>query len=576
MQEVFSKFAALFSSPVYQGMDLQLQPGTIERVLGRRETGPIVLQISAVKGEIRGTESLKIQATVSDGKDSCIAIFTKDAAQAIKGEALRQYSVLETERYLVEEKSGRMYIRIAHVKDFTDGPAAAKETTLKRVHEEPAPADAEEASETEEFTPVAEVSLYKKLRALRVRVLERPPVRSWSNSKGTGKLFSVLLCDESGRIRLTGFNEQVDVFYSLLRPGKVYRVADVGVRQSNKNFSTDTESDYDLCVRRDTKISECPGGSSSIPQIEFSFSSIAALEAAEAGSRHDVAGVVLEALASSTVVVRSTGKEACRRDIRIADRSERSVWVSLWGDSVEAVTEHNVGDVVALKGCYVRIFGTTTLVARHDTALYINLDISEVRQLHGWHSSGGAVVRDIGSSTGRPSLSEPERKSLEEMQQETGGVFQARCVVSGFHYDSPCTYMACAGERCGKKLVETADGYYCEKCNETRDGFLRKYILKTVLADSTAQLHTVLFSNTAEKLLGLSAEAAEEIFQQGGEEYRQLLKPLLHQDVLVQISCRTETYMDAAVWKGSVQSLVCLDYERETELALALLSETPQ
>lgn len=42
-------------------------------------------------------------------------------------------------------------------------------------------------------------------------------VRTWSNSRGEGKLFSLDLVDESGEIRLTGFREQVDKFYDYIQ-----------------------------------------------------------------------------------------------------------------------------------------------------------------------------------------------------------------------------------------------------------------------------------------------------------------------------------------------------------------------
>lgn len=41
-------------------------------------------------------------------------------------------------------------------------------------------------------------------------------IRTWSNARGEGKLFSMDLCDESGEIRATAFKEQVDKFYDYI------------------------------------------------------------------------------------------------------------------------------------------------------------------------------------------------------------------------------------------------------------------------------------------------------------------------------------------------------------------------
>jgi replication factor A1 len=53
--------------------------------------------------------------------------------------------------------------------------------------------------------------------AVKARVTNKSPIKTWSNSKGEGKLFSMDLLDETGEIRMTGFNLQVDMLYDLLK-----------------------------------------------------------------------------------------------------------------------------------------------------------------------------------------------------------------------------------------------------------------------------------------------------------------------------------------------------------------------
>lgn len=52
---------------------------------------------------------------------------------------------------------------------------------------------------------------------IKARVTNKSAIRTWSNSRGDGKLFSVDLLDESGEIRMTGFNNAVDQFYDLIK-----------------------------------------------------------------------------------------------------------------------------------------------------------------------------------------------------------------------------------------------------------------------------------------------------------------------------------------------------------------------
>lgn len=52
---------------------------------------------------------------------------------------------------------------------------------------------------------------------IKARVTNKSNIRTWSNSKGEGKLFSFDLVDESGEIRVTGFRDAVDKFYDYIQ-----------------------------------------------------------------------------------------------------------------------------------------------------------------------------------------------------------------------------------------------------------------------------------------------------------------------------------------------------------------------
>jgi ssDNA-binding replication factor A large subunit len=57
---------------------------------------------------------------------------------------------------------------------------------------------------------------------IRVRVTYKSEVKEWHNQRGQGRLFTVHFVDETGEIRATGFNDQVDSFYDKLKEGNVY------------------------------------------------------------------------------------------------------------------------------------------------------------------------------------------------------------------------------------------------------------------------------------------------------------------------------------------------------------------
>ena len=52
-------------------------------------------------------------------------------------------------------------------------------------------------------------------------MVKRTDVKEWTNSRGTGKLFSFTVTDDSGDIRITAFNEEVDKFFNIVENNKV-------------------------------------------------------------------------------------------------------------------------------------------------------------------------------------------------------------------------------------------------------------------------------------------------------------------------------------------------------------------
>ena len=63
--------------------------------------------------------------------------------------------------------------------------------------------------------------LYRDRWTIRGRVTQKSNIRTWSNSRGEGRLFNIVIVDESGEIRATAFNAEVDKFYNLIEVNKV-------------------------------------------------------------------------------------------------------------------------------------------------------------------------------------------------------------------------------------------------------------------------------------------------------------------------------------------------------------------
>lgn len=64
--------------------------------------------------------------------------------------------------------------------------------------------------------PIVGLSPYQNKWVIKARVTSKSTIRTWSNARGEGKLFSMDLTDESGEIRATAFKDQCDKFYDMI------------------------------------------------------------------------------------------------------------------------------------------------------------------------------------------------------------------------------------------------------------------------------------------------------------------------------------------------------------------------
>ena len=69
--------------------------------------------------------------------------------------------------------------------------------------------------------PIIALNPFQNRWIIKASVTSKATIRTWSNARGDGKLFSMNLADQSGSIRATAFNAAVDKFYEMLEVWKI-------------------------------------------------------------------------------------------------------------------------------------------------------------------------------------------------------------------------------------------------------------------------------------------------------------------------------------------------------------------
>lgn len=401
--------------------------------------------------------------------------------------------------------------------------------------------------------PIEALSPYAHKWTIKARVSSKSDIKTWHKTSGEGKLFSVNLLDESGEIRATGFNDQVDQFYELLQEGSVYYISSpCRVQMAKKQFSN-LPNDYELTFERDTVIEKAED-QSSVPQVRFSFVPIQDLQQVEKDSTVDAIGVLKDVGEVSEIMSKNTGKPYSKRELTIVDDSNFSVRVTIWGKtatSFSAMPE----SVVAFKGVKVSDFGGKSLSLLSSGSISVDPDISDAHRLKGWYESQGRdenfsthnSMASMGTATGR----QDAVKTLGQVKEETMGMdseaalyFSVKATIVYIKKDT-FSYPACAKEGCNKKVVEEGDGTWrCESCKMNHPRPQHRYIMTINVTDHTNQAYLSCFDEVGRMILGMTADEAVELGENNAEALSEAFEKANCTKLNFRVRAKMDTYGD--------------------------------
>ncbi|KAL2167864.1 hypothetical protein VTG60DRAFT_693 [Thermothelomyces hinnuleus] len=428
--------------------------------------------------------------------------------------------------------------------------------------------------------PIEAISPYANKWTIKVRVTSKSDIRTWHKTHSEGKLFSVNLLDETGEIRATAFNQEVDQFYDLLQEGSVYYISTpCKVQLAKKQFSN-LANDYELMLESGTVI-ERADDQSSVPQVRFNFCTIQELQGVEKDATVDVIGVLKEVNELEQITSKTTQKPYDKRELTLVDDTGYSVRVTIWGKTAREF-DASPESVIACKGTRVSDFGGRSLSLLSSGTMAIDPDIPEAHKLKGWYEAQGrnntfathSNLSSVGTATGR----KDDTKWIAQIKNENLGVdktdyFTVKGTIVHMRQEN-FAYPACPSESCNKKVTDMGDGTWrCEKCNITHDRPQYRYIMSVCISDHTGNVWISCFDEQARLIMGKTADEMMELREQDQAAFEAAFDAANCRKMSFRCRAKMETFAEQPRVRISVWNAAPLDYKSEAHRLAELIKE---
>lgn len=405
--------------------------------------------------------------------------------------------------------------------------------------------------------------------SIKVRVINKSPIRSYSKDGRPGKVFNLLVSDGDTKCSVVFFTEFVDLFYEKIQLYKNYDMTGGVLKLANKRYNEDIH-DYEIIVDR-TFAMNLAMDTREIVKMPRTVVKIAKLNE-KVNEVVSVLAVVVLAGPVETVTRRKDNTPMKKRTLTIGDDSESTVQFILWEESADLVVKE--GDVILLEHVRVSEYQNEPQISlARDGEMFFNPELPEVFKLKGWFNRNQSkLVVDAP----RKSIGAGEHKKitrLEDVKEDAMEYATILCNVL-FISSKSILYNACPNDGCKKKVdhtIDSPDVYYCSKCNISFEKSIQCYNVNVSVADGSSSIWVSLFNDTGRALFNMDGTELFNLSIEDNDKYLDVISNVMGSDLVLSIRGKESMYNGEPSIRYNALSLKYVDYLEESNAILSQL-----
>jgi replication factor A1 len=429
------------------------------------------------------------------------------------------------------------------------------------------------------ITMISQLNMYQNRFTIKARVTSKSDIRTWSNAKGEGSLFSMDVLDSSGMdIRVTMFKEAVEKFYNFFIVGSVYTITGGKLKVANMQYNT-CKSSLEMTLDQNAEVHKVDDAGD-IQVQAYDFVKISDLEQVEEKRNVDLIAIVQEVSDVQSLTSKKTGQELQKCDVTLIDDTGVQIRLTLWGHQAMTAKDALDGNkVVAFRRARVSDYGGKSLSGGD---MHIEPRISETEALRQWWSTQGSragAVKSLSNSGGAGGKMDNfnDRKSIADIKNQNMGYnnaekgdflsFKGRFTFLKKDKEGGAWYTACPNkeEPCRNrvKVTQTTDGnWQCDRCHGTYPTCTRKWLFTGTVSDDRASTWVSIFDEQAYQLLGVTAD---DVFAQyeNQDVYDGYFAKAQHTEWVFKCRVKNEMVNDEPRVKTQVVRMDPVDYAAE-------------